>query len=109
MKGKTRMNEEELKAKEEALQKKETELITKEADLKAKEEALQKREEDLKGLTATMTASYEKKLAEQKQDYEARLKEREEVIKQLLEGSNPNNKEPSAIDELNKKRMAQRI
>ena len=103
------MNEEELKAKEEALQKKEAELTAKEADLKAKEEALQKKEEDLKGLTATMTASYEKKLSEQKQDYEARLKEREEVIKQLLEGGNPANKEPSAIDELNKKRMAQRI
>lgn len=103
------MNEEELKAKEEALQKKETELTAKEAELKAKEEALQKKEEDLKGLTATMTASYEKKLSEQKQDYEARLQERENVIKQLLEGGNPNNKEPSAIDELNKKRMAQRI
>ena len=80
-----------------------------EEELKAKEEALQKREEDLKGLTATMTASYEKKLSDQKQDYEARLQERENVIKQLLEGDNPNNKEPSAIEALNKKRMAQRI
>lgn len=103
------MNEEELKAKEEALQKKETELTTKETELKTKEEALQKKEEDLKGLTATMTASYEKKLAEQKQDFEARLQERENVIKQLLEGGNPANKEPSAIDDLNKRRMAQRI
>lgn len=103
------MNEEELKAKEEALQKREEELTAKETELKTKEEALQKKEEDLKGLTATMTASYEKKLAEQKQDYENRLQERENVITQLLEGGNPANKEPSAIDELNKKRMAQRI
>ena len=103
------MTEEELKAKEEALQKKETELTAKETELKTKEEALQKKEEDLKGLTATMTASYEKKLSEQKQDFEARLQERENVIKQLLEGGNTANKEPSAIDDLNKRRMAQRI
>ena len=95
------MNEDEIKAKEEDLK-------TKEEELKAKEEELKAKEEDVTGLVGTMTAEYEKKLSKQKDDFAKKLKERESVIKQLLNGNGPSNKEPTPIEELNAIRQAQK-
>ena len=90
----TNMTEEELKAKE--------------AELNSKEEDLKKREEDVNGLVSKMTKEYEAKLKKQKEDYEKRLEEREKVINELLNGEGAVDNTPSAIEELNARRRAQR-
>lgn len=102
------MNEEELKAKEEELKAKEEDLQKRETDMQEKEADLQKREEDVNGLVAKITKEYEAKLKKQEDDFKKRLDERENVIKQLLNGEDAFNKAPSAIEELNAKRKAQR-
>ena len=88
------MTEEELKQKEDAL--------------KEQEENLKKREEDVNGLVAKMTKEYETKLKKQEEDYKKRLEERENVITDLLNGEGAVNNTPSAIEELNARRKAQR-
>ena len=46
------------------------------------------KDEHLDTLLANVKAGYEEKLSKQKADYEKRLKEREDVISQLLTGDN---------------------
>ena len=79
-----------------------------EDEIKAKEEELKAKEEDVKSLVGSMTTEYEKKLNKQKDDFANKLKERESVIKQLLNGNGPSNKEPTPIEELNAIRQAQK-
>ena len=102
------MNEEELKAKEAELERKEGELTKKEEELNAREEQLAKREADASSIAQTIKEEFEKKLEAQKQEFEARLQQREEVIRQLASGETPNVDDNSPIAELNKRRLAQK-
>ena len=109
------MNEEELKAKadeldakEQALNGKEGELTNKEEELKERESAIAKREEDASTIAKTLKSEYEKKLEQQKSEYETRLKDRDEVIKQLASGdTEPPQDSPFA--EINKRRRANKM
>lgn len=107
------MNEEELKAKAEELEKKAeelerkgSELQKKEDELKAHEEELSRHEADAGKLAAQVKEEFEKKLTAQKADFEKRLIQREEVIKQLSAGEQ-SHPAPSFIDRMNEKREMQ--
>lgn len=102
------MNEEELKAKEAELERKEGELTKKEEELNAREEQLAKREADASSIAQTIKEEFEKKLEAQKQEFEARLQQREEVIRQLASGEIPDVDDNSPFAELNKHRLAQK-
>ena len=103
------MSEEELKALEETLKKREEELNEREASIKEREEELNEHKEDAQTLVKQVKDEYEAKLTKQRIAYEKRLKEREDVIKQLLSGDGDANK-PSdnvIIDKINARRSAQ--
>lgn len=102
------MSEEELKAKAEDLERKEGELTKKEEELNAREEELAKREADASSIAQTIKEEFEKKLEAQKQEFEARLQQREEVIRQLASGEAPAVDENSPFAELNRQRLAQK-
>ena len=102
------MNEEELKAKAEELERKEGELQTKESELKEREDVLARREADASNIAQTLKEEFEKKLEAQKQEYEERLNQRDEVIKQLASGETPDIDDNSPFAELNKRRLAQK-
>ena len=81
---------------------------------KPKEEAPQPKPEEkppkdehLDTLLASVKAGYEEKLSKQKADYEKRLKEREDVISQLLTGDNtpPDKTIAETINESRKKEL----
>ena len=101
------MNEEELKAKADDLERKEGELKTKEEELNAREEQLAKREADASSIAQTLKEEFEKKLAAQAEEFEERLKQRDEVIRQLASGEQPA-VDNSPFAELNRKRLAQK-
>ena len=109
MKGNKHMNEEELKQKEDALKEREEELKQKEDALKEREEELNTEKEDTQKLIKQVKDEYEAKLTKQHVAYEKRLKEREDVIKQLLSGDGDANKpsENVIIDKINARRSAQ--
>lgn len=94
--------EAEAKAKEEAEAKAKEEAEAKakaEADAKAKEETLNK-------TIATIKEGYEEKLAKQKAESDKAIKERDDVIKQLLTGGEDTAKKPlSIVDKINQKRQ----
>lgn len=94
------MNEEELKQKEQ-------ELIERENALAEREQELAEKEQDTQALVKQIKDEYENKLAKQRISYENRLKERENVIKQLLSDGNANNPPPSIVDLINAKRHSQ--
>lgn len=103
------MNEEELKALEEELKKREQELNDREASIKEHEEELNEHKEDAQALVKQVKDEYENKLSKQRISYEKRLKEREDVIKQLLCSDGNANKpnENIIIDKINARRIAQ--
>lgn len=96
------MNEEELKKREE-------ELNEREASIKEREEELNAHEEDTQTLVKQIKDEYEAKLTKQRVSYEKRLKERQDVIKQLLSDDGNANKsnENVIIDKINARRIAQ--
>lgn len=102
------MNEEELKAKAEELEGKEGDLAKKEQELNAREEQLAKREADTSDIAKTLKEEFQKKLEAQKQEFDERLKSREDIIKQLASGETPQDEMPSAFEEINKRRRAQK-
>ena len=102
------MNEEELKAKADDLERKEGELKTKEEELNAREEQLAKREADASSIAQTLKEEFEKKLAAQAEEFEERLKQRDEVIRQLASGEQPAAVDNGPFAELNRKRIAQK-
>ena len=102
------MNEEELKAKEAELERKEGELTKKEEELNAREEQLAKREADASSIAQTIKEEFDKKAEAQKAEYEARLQQRDEVIRQLASGERSDVDENSPFAELNKRRIAQK-
>lgn len=102
------MNEEELKAKAEELDRKEEELTKKEEELNAREEKLAAREADAGNIAQTIKEEFEKKLEAQKQEFEERLNQRDEVIRQLASGENAAIDDNSPFAELNKARLAQK-
>lgn len=102
------MNEEELKAKAEELERKEGELTKKEEELNAREEKLAAREADAGNIAETIKEEFEKKLEAQKQEFEERLNQRDEVIRQLASGESPAIDDNSPFAELNKARLAQK-
>ena len=116
-KGLLTMTEEELKAKAEELEakaaeleRKETELKQKEEQLHATEEQLAKREAEAANIAATIKAEHEKKMQAQAQEYEERIRQRDEVIKQLASGTGQQPiDESSPFAELNRKRHLQKI
>ena len=65
------------------------------------------KDEHLDTLLANVKAGYEEKLSKQKADYEKRLKEREDVISQLLTGDNtpPDKTIAETINESRKKEL----
>ena len=101
------MNEEELKAKADELERKGEELAEKEKELNAREEQLAKREADASSIAQTIKEEFDKKAEAQKAEYEARLQQRDEVIRQLASGDAPL-EDNSPFAELNKKRLAQK-
>lgn len=106
------MNEEELKAKEEELKSKEKTLTEKEASLTEKENELSEREtaleeSDAGKLVKKVKDGYEKKLTAQKAEFDKRLKDREAVINNLLENGDANEPQPTFVDKINARRMAQ--
>lgn len=103
------MNEEELKALEEELKKREEDLNEREASIKEHEEELNEHKEDAQALVKQIKDEYESKISKQRISYEKRLKEREDVIKQLLCSDGNANKpnENIIIDKINARRIAQ--
>jgi len=111
-KGQTHMNEEELKAKEEELKAKEKTLTEKEASLTEKENELSEREtaleeSDAGKLVKKVKDGYEKKLTDQQAEFDKRLKDREAVINNLLENGDANEPQPTFVDKINARRIAQ--
>lgn len=102
------MNEEELKAKAEELERKEGELTKKEEELSALEQKLAKREADASSIAQAIKEEFEKKMDEQKQEFEERLKQRDEVIRQLASGESAGIDDNSPFAQLNKARLAQK-
>ena len=104
------MNDEELKKKEEELNARENALNERENALNDKEEILNASKEDAQTLVKQVKDEYENKMLKQHDKYEARLKERENVIKQLLTGEGNANKTETniIIDKINKRRDSQR-
>ena len=102
------MNEEELKAKAEELERKEGELQKLEEELKAREAAISRREADASTIAQAIKEEYEKKLAAQQAEFEERLNQRDEVIRQLASGDGkPAEDDNNPFAQLNKKRIAQ--
>ena len=104
------MNEDELKAKEEELNTKQEELTKRENELNARQEEFNEHKEDAAAIVKQVKDEYETKILKQHDKYEARLKERENVIKQLLSGNGGDaNKqhENIIIDKINARRIAQ--
>ena len=102
------MNEEELKAKAEELERKEGELQKLEEELKEREAAISRREADASSIAQAIKEEYEKKLAAQQAEFEERLKQRDEVIRQLASGDGkPAEDDNNPFAQLNKKRIAQ--
>lgn len=99
----------ELEAKAAELERKETELKEKEEQLNATEEELAKREAEAANIAATIKAEHEKKMQAQAQEYEERIRQRDEVIKQLASGTSQTLDENSPFAELNRKRHLQKI
>lgn len=102
------MNEEELQAKAEALEAKEKELAEKEEALAKREADAQAKEEDAAHIGASIKTEYEARIAKEKAEFEKRLAEREDVIKQLARGETQNEPTPTAVDKLNERRRLQR-
>ena len=65
-------------------------------------------ETSMEGLIVEIKANYEKIIADQKQKYEAKVKEREKVIKQLLGAEGEPKPKHSLVDDINKKRLLQK-
>ena len=77
-----------------------------EAEAKAKAEAEAKAKETLNKTIATIKEGYEEKLAKQKAESDKAIKERDDVIKQLLTGGEDTAKKPlSIVDKINQKRQ----
>lgn len=102
------MTEEEIIAKQKELEEKEGELKTKEESLNEREAAISKREADASGLAETIKKEFEAREEAQKKEFDERLKAREEIIKQLASGQDPQEDVPSAFEEINKRRRAQK-
>lgn len=109
------MNEEELQARAaelaaraEELERRECELTKREEEVHAREERLAAREADAGGIAQTIKEEFEKKLEAQKQEFEERLNQRDEVIRQLASGENPAVDDDSPFAQLNKARLAQK-
>ena len=102
------MSEEELMARAEELERKEEELTKKESELNERENELLKREADASKIAETIKEEFQKTLEEQKQDFETRLHQREEVIRQLASG-HTTEQESSPFTELNRARIAHRL
>lgn len=102
------MNEEELKALAAELEKKEGELKEREEALNEKEQRLAAREADASNIAQTIKEEFEKKLEAQKQEFEERLQQRDEVIRQLASGDAPLEDEDDPFTQLNKRRIAQK-
>lgn len=100
------MNEEEL-IKEENETEGKGEIDKKEEELAAREAELAKREADAANIAQTIKAQFEARLEAQRQEYENRLRQRDDVIRQLANGSDPQ-EESGAFAELNKKRRLQK-
>ena len=101
------MNEEELINNENEPDGKE-ELQKKEEELAAREAELAKREADAASIAQTIKQEFEARLEAQKQEFENRLRQRDDVIRQLANGNSPHEEECSAIANLNKKRRLQK-
>ena len=103
------MTEEELKKKEEELTERENKLNERENDINKRAEELDEHKEDTQNLVKQVKDQYEEKLLKTTNKYEARLKERNDVIKQLLSGEGDANKptENVIIDKINARRTAQ--
>ena len=101
------MNEE-LKAKAEEIERKEGDLAKKEQELNAREEQLAKREADTSSVAKTLKEEFQKKLEAQKQEFEERLQQRDEVIKQLASGEKSPANDDDPFEKLNKRRIAQK-
>ena len=103
------MTEEELKAKEEALKEREAQLNERENGLNEKEAEINEHKEDASTIVKQVKDEYEGKLLKQHDKYEAKLQERNNVIKQLLSGDSDANKpKPNVIiDKINARRTAQ--
>lgn len=103
------MNEEELKAKAAELEEREGELAKRENELNERESKLVAREADASSIAQTIKEEFEKKLEAQKQEFEERLRQRDEVIRQLASGEQPNaNDDSNPFAQLNKARLAQK-
>lgn len=107
MKKGEQMTEEEIKQKEEELKTKEEELKTKEEGLNSKEAELTAKEEDVNKIAENMKKGYEDQITKLKDDYEARIKTRDDVIGQLSANKEQTQPHMSFIEELNAKREAQ--
>lgn len=102
------MNEEELLAKEDELARREEEAKKKEEDFTAREADLAKREADASNIAETLKKEFEARLEAQRQEFEKRISQRDDVIRQLANGNDPRQEERGAFAELNKKRRLQK-
>ena len=101
------MTDEELKQKEQELADKEADLQAKEEALKQREDALAEGKEDTKALVQQVKDEYTAKVTKLTETYEAKIKERNNVIKQLLNDGNANTPSNTIIDKINARRTAQ--
>lgn len=102
------MNEEELQQKEKELQEREEALQKRETELQEKEADLEKRKADLDVIVANMTKQYEAKMKKQEDDFKAQIKERDNIIDQLLNAEGGVDNKPKSIDSLIDRRKMQR-
>lgn len=110
------MNEEELKAKQEELERKEGELIQKENDLKTKETELNEKERSIREcetdapkIAQTIKQEFEKRMAKKEEEFSKKLKERDDIIKQLAAGEDTETEdEDSPFAQMNKRRREQK-
>lgn len=76
-----------------------------EADQTTPNQAEEAPKKDLEALITEIKKGYEDKLAKQKESLEAKIKERDSVISQLLTAEQPQ-REKTIADEINERRLA---
>ena len=101
------MNEEELKKKEEDLSKKEEELNKKQEELESKAKELEEHNSDTETLIKQIKEEFDAKNSKLVEKYEARLEERNKVIKQLMQGEQKEKPVVTIADKINARRAVQ--
>lgn len=80
-----------------------------EKEIEEQEQEQEQPKEDVNKIIDDIKASYDSKLNDVKLSYEKRLKERDDIIKSLLNDDNKKQEVNSIVDAINKRRQKQRL